>query len=250
MGLVEKQHHIKSKKPLRKGWMKLSTNELKALKVERERTGVDVVALYRVIPNCPEGLWPHTIWHWLDGKAGSARIDFYKTVLATWQALPDAPMLEGEALGLGPLIQQGDRVVLNDTARERLRELQDASGLGAVRLLDEAAQDGQTIPEGLKHTAILQWMNGATQSAKAAHLAFVVERWREAAARGLEWVDLTPEIQAQLIPMREAGLIPGKILNDAPDKPDGLTPAIISRWLSGKVKRVRVDYLEWVLGRE
>jgi len=227
----------------------LTAADLEALRAERERTGVEVAALYRGIPDCPAGLKPHTIWHWLDGKVGSARIDFYKTVLAAWRSLPDAPLLEGEALGLGPLVQHGDRVALSEDARGRLRELQDASGIGAVKLLDEAARDGHMIPDGLKHSTILQWMSGATQSAKARHLAFVVGRWQEAAARGLEWIDLTPDIQAQLAPLRAAGLLPSKILNDAADKPDGLTPAIISRWLSGKVKRVRVDYLEWVLGR-
>lgn len=227
----------------------LSEAEISALSAERARTGVDVAALYRALPEPRNGLKPHTIWQWLDGKTKSARLDHYRIVLETWRAIPDAPVLDGEVLGLGKLEMSGDKVVLSDKARAQFRKWQEASGVGAVALLKSALRDGETLPKGLKPAMILQWMSGATKVAKPEHLEFVVREWAKAAERNLEWVEISSETLARFREMREDGLLPGKIFKDAKYAPDGLSPPMISRWLSGRTTRARKDHLKWVLGR-
>ena len=168
-------------------------------------------------------------------------------VLNAWRAMPDRTVLDGEALGLGPLEMRGDKVALGDQVRAQLKAWQDASGIGAVRLLKDAEREGATLPQNLKPPMIVQWISGATKIARPEHLEFVALRWAKAAERGLDWVEITAVELERLKALREAGLLPSRILKNAPDKPDGLTSAVISNWLSGKVKRARKDYLEWVI---
>lgn len=229
--------------------MPLRQSELDALRAEIVRTGIDVVGLFRVMDAPPAGLMPYTVQNWFAGHATTARRDYYAAVLGAWRGLPDIDILDGEALGLGTLEYDGGSVVLNEAVRRRLKEWQDASGMGAVNLLSKAKADGLVIPVGLKHTNIHQWLSGATKSAEPEHLAFVAKAWADASERGLVWIELNDDIRAELTPLREAGLIPSRILKNAPDKPDGLTPAVISNWLSGKSRRLRKDHLDWVLQR-
>lgn len=163
--------------------MALGEAEIEALAAERRRTGVDVAALYRAIPEPRKGLKPHTIWQWLDGKVKSAGVDHYHMVLETWRSLPDVPQLDGETLGLGHLEMKGNKVVINDAISARLREWQKASGVGALELLKSAWRAGEIIPEGLKARTVTQWIRGETNVARPDHLEFVATRWREAAER-------------------------------------------------------------------
>ena len=239
---------------IERAWMKprriaLTAAHCAALGAEKLRTGVDVTPLFKSIESPPRGLKPHIIHQWLSGKTGTARQDHYEAVLAAWRSLPDILQLDGKALGIGPVEMQAGRIVLNDRIRDRLHSLQNASGKGPTALLQWVVSQGMNPPEGLKASTIAQWLNGTAKTAAPEELRLVIEAWAKASERGLGWIALTEELQARLRPYRDAGLLPSRLFKDAPDKPEDLTPAMISRWLAGTVRRIRKDHLDWVLGR-
>lgn len=234
------------------GRMPLTPERIAALEHERRRSGVELPTLLRQMTLRGESPPSITvIGNWFRGSVQCANRAHYDAVLKAWKSCPTPSALNPQEFGLEELEIVRGRVVLTDAVRTRLHDLRQRSGQGIAAMLKDAMRNGEDIPKGLNFSVIQQWLNGVTQTAKHEHFGFVMRHWSKTAAQGksLHWTEMSREIAEQLRPMREAGLIPSRIFVDADDVPDGISPAMISSWVTGNSKRLRSDHLEWVLKR-
>lgn len=120
-------------------------------------------------------------------------------------------------------------VTLTHDIRNELIRLKSETGLGPMKLLARASD----VPDGLDSAIINTWLNGKTRSARADHLAFVLNAYRQAAPV----LAVTDEMRGKLnSEMARTGCTPARLLNRLAPHPDGLTALVISRWATGRLK--------------
>jgi hypothetical protein len=143
---------------------KITEDILDVLKEHWHRTKVGPVPLLKDAADKPEGLRPHIIAAWLDGRSRSYRKDHLKYVLERWSALPDALNTRRVLSGYAEI---------TPAQRDRLHELKNRTGFGPNALM-RGAKDA---PRGLGSGKIWGWLDGTIKTAKPEQLAYVFTRW-------------------------------------------------------------------------
>ena len=212
------------------------------LRDHAERTGIGAMRLLRGAKDRPAGLTASMIGQWLRGATQMAAPAHVTYVIARWATLPS-----NKRLSLTPEM----RAQLN---AEFLR-----TGSGAVVLLKRATD----IPPGLTHQIIQSWASDRPKPGTVGetHWNYVMARLGSmpdniaAPVRFTETahqhkVEITAEEFAELHYHRQRTGIGGvALLRAASDKPGGLTPAMISAWLSRQATRAAPGFVAYVLGR-
>ena len=109
------------------------------------------------------------------------------------------------------------------------------TGIGPQKLLSGK----QDKPDGLDSGLVNNWLSAQTRSARPEHAGYVLHLWRNAPIM----MELSDEDRAALRnAMDQAGLTPQSLLNRMEQRPPGLTPDVLSRWLAGKVNRVNAEW--------
>ena len=117
------------------------------------------------------------------------------------------------------------------------------------------------VPSGLTRPTIENWLYKRCQTARADFIEFVLNEWRalpdgdlrsslprnRAAKTKPGYVEITPEIRAELRSYREKKLIPSQLFKLVDDLPDGLQPYMVSAWINGVCKTAKEEYLNSVL---
>lgn len=131
--------------------------------------------------------------------------------------------------------------------------------MGAVQILKRA----KDIPPGLTHQIIQSWTSDGTKpnTASETHWHYVMARLaampdcvpasaRLVGAGNKLKIEIAPDDLAELRHHRErTGIGGGILLRNASDKPAGLTPTMISNWLSGTVNKAVPELVAYVLAR-
>lgn len=131
--------------------------------------------------------------------------------------------------------------------------------MGAVQILKRA----KDIPPGLTHQIIQSWTSDGTKpnTASETHWHYVMARLgtlpdhvatpaRFVQTEHQRKVEITADEFAELHHHRQRTGIGGAVLlRDASDKPAGLTPGMISAWLSRQATRAAPGLVAYVLAR-
>lgn len=203
------------------------------------RTGTGSARLLRGAKDKPQGLKSGIVDSWLHGLVESVRPEYHAYVLARWASLPDRRRM--------PLTTEMSATLNAEMVR---------TGLGPVTAL----RGGRDRPPDLTH-AVVSGSAGATVNTVA------VEHWEYLLGRLRALPDATTPTRSRLVQRRvrqaitegelaelrvhreRTGRGGGVLLRNAPDKPPGVTSAMISNWLSGRSKMADSDHIAYVLAR-
>ncbi|MBP5856690.1 hypothetical protein KAJ83_06700 [Marivibrio halodurans] len=211
------------------------------LRRARERTGCGPKALLDGAHDAPDKLTEGMIRTWLSGSAKRARKDHLDWTLARWEGLPDETPAEPREP------EKSSRVPIDEARRARLRALRRDTGLSPPALLQRLGVDRDAIPSGLSGSMIAAWLAGSTKTARRDHLAFIEDAWRHLAAREPGYIPLDAVIVDELrASKKRSGIGETRLLQEAGDKPEGLTPSVLRNWLSGQTATARADHLAFV----
>lgn len=123
------------------------------------------------------------------------------------------------------------RIPITDEIRGELNVLHKKTNVGPQRLLKGKADR----PKGLNSTTIYHWMDGTHATAKQSHMEWVLREWRSQ-------TQLEPITQADLElfdkELKRTGFTPTSLLNRLSPVPDGLTPDILHRIRSKRLKKL------------
>lgn len=72
-------------------WIELTEATSNFMKKERERTGLSLAKFIANAENCPEGLTPTLISHWIHRRVKTINKEFLSFVLTEWEKYPDSP---------------------------------------------------------------------------------------------------------------------------------------------------------------
>jgi hypothetical protein len=206
------------------------TPEIRAeLQMHRERTKIGPTKLLYYRETHPKGLTPAMVSSWLQGEVKSTTHERLLYVLNKWESLPSCDF---------------EYIEITSDILEQLISYKDKTTIGPKILLSKL----ENIPAGLNAALINNWLSKGVRSAREDHLAFVLNNWKQLSLEP-ERIKITPDILQKLKDYRDAFLLPGNILKNATDKPEGLTSHIISSWFSGRTKTARKDHIEYVLSR-
>lgn len=118
-----------------------------------------------------------------------------------------------------------------------------------------------SVPVGLTRPTIENWLYRRCQTARADFIEFVLSEWRalpegdkgvglprnRTAKTQPGYIEITPEIRAELQSYRDNKLIPSQLFKQSDDVPGGLRPSMISTWVNGVVRTAKKEYLDYVL---
>lgn len=222
----------------------LTPEMIARLEAEKTRTGRGPSSLLWNAKDKPPGLTSSTIMAWLKGTIRRVDQEHFDYVLARWSALPD-----------------DNRRPLTPDMRAALNAEFIRTGLGATRLL----QGAEDCPAGLAAPMIQSWLNGRANigTVDGNYWDYVMERLRgfpdapPSAPRKervkLRYVGKAPIGEADLAELRHhrerTGIGGAVLLRTAKDKPEGLTPGMISGWLTGAVGIACPEYVAYALAR-
>ena len=150
------------------------------------------------------------------------------------------------------------RVPLTDDLLNEIQGHIDRTLVGPHLLLKQAQIP---IPSGLTRPTLENWLYRRCKTARADFIEFVLSEWRALPDGDLSvtlprnrakktkpgYVELTPEIRAELQSYRDKKLIPSQLFKLVDDIPNGLQPSMISTWVNGSAKTSKTEYLEYVL---
>lgn len=218
--------------------------EMREMRSLARRSGVGARALLRGRrKEQPEGLTARLLASWLAKTPKRARRDHLDFALSRWRVLID---------------HGRDRSPVTESYLKRLQRHRERSGVEPAGLFDGA----NGLPEGLSLGMVRQWLGGNIASARKDHMDYVLARWSampdaappDPVATEPEQEDVRITLDARhreaLRRYRDMRLLPGAVLGGShDDRPDGLSAAVISGWLSGRTSRAREDHLNWVLTR-
>lgn len=123
------------------------------------------------------------------------------------------------------------RVSITEEIRAELKRLNAETGVGPQRLLKGKADR----PKGLNSAIIYRWLDGTIRTAMAEHLDFVLREWQNETS--LE--PLTDDDLAKLdSELKRTGYTPTSLLNHLSNVPNGLTPDLLHRLRSKRLKKV------------
>lgn len=198
--------------------------------------------LLRGAKDKPDELKSDMVRRWMAGQVRDAVPSHVDYILARWSALPT-----NKRIPLTPDM----RALLNAEFRR--------TGIGPVVVLKRAPD----VPSGLTHQIIQAWASDRPKpnTVSETHWAYVIKRlgslpdFVAATPQFVETehqrkVEITANEFAELHHHRQRTGIGGAVLlRDANDKPAGLTPGMISAWLSREAKRAAPGLVAYVLAR-
>ncbi len=161
-----------------------------------------------------------------------------------------------------PLTPHDELIEIDDGMRRQLAAEQARTGLTPGALL----KDRTDRPTGLTSGQVNRWMTGEATKAQAAHFAYVLDKWREAAnappkrrsprtgrpygGDGEDWIEITDDHVARLrAALAESGEQVEHFLKGRTDVPDGLTFRIVRGWLYRKAWTMRASHWRYVMER-
>lgn len=198
--------------------------------------------LLRGATDKPVGLKSDMVRRWMAGQVRDAVPSHVTYILARWSALPT-----------------NKRVPLTPDMRAQLNAEFRRTGIGPVLVLKRAPD----VPSGLTHQIIQAWASNRPKpnTVSETHWAYVMGRlsampnFEVAPVRFVETehqskVEITADEFGELHHHRQRTGIGGAILlRNASDKPAGLTPGMISAWLSRQATRAAPGFVAYVLAR-
>ena len=234
-----------ARRSIRSAYLKpepLAPEILAELREHAERTGVGAMRLLRGASDKPSGLTATVIGRWLNGKAESAVPSHVEYALERWAALPT-----------------NRRIPLTAGMRAELIAEFARTGKGPVPILKQA----RDIPDGLTRQIIQVWASDKPKPGTVGetHWDYVMSRLRAlpdgapSASRlnkagRMRQVEISASDLAELLHHRERTGIGGALLlRSAKDVPAGLTPAMISGWMSGQAKKADPAMVAFTLAR-
>jgi hypothetical protein len=209
------------------------------IRAEIERTGIGPMRLLRGKLDKPGGLTSQMVESWMSGAVQSAVPGHVTFLLERWGALPTNRLM----------------MLTPDMANILAAECR-RTGMGPVTVLRRASD----LPGGLTQQVIQTWVDQSTRKVSAIHWDYIMTRLRgmpdASGAVKSNFVrrnarqEIGADDLAELRRYRERTGIGGAILlRNASDKPAGLTPSMISSWLSGVAKTAEPGHVAYVLGR-
>jgi hypothetical protein len=208
------------------------------LRALQASTGLGPSALLRGRKDILAGLSSGQIRGWTTGKIGTARADHLDCVLKLWREVDPV-------------------VPITESTRQRLLAEKKRTGLGSLALL----RRDPDAPDGLTPAMLDTWLRGSVDRARRSHLEYILRRWKElpdgasvakSSAHNIRSkcprIVITEEMRQTLIRERErtGATIRFRVRRD-PNLPSGLTPALISNWLNGRIRSARPDHWEFVM---
>ena len=150
------------------------------------------------------------------------------------------------------------RIPLTEDLLNEIQGHIDRTLVGPHLLLKKARRP---VPQGLSRPTLENWLYRRCETARADFVEFVLDEWRVLPDGDLTgplprhrkvktkpgYVEITPEVRAELEGFRRAKLIPGRLFQECEDVPSGLQPSMISAWVNGSAKTAKEEYLEFVL---
>lgn len=211
------------------------------------------MGLLRGARDKPAGLSSSMIDSWLSGAVQSAVPVHVAYALNRWKALPT-----------------NRKAQLTPEMSAALAAEIDRTGMDPIRFMD--ADD---IPQGLTWRVILSWIKLTTSTLSQTHWKYVTERLRalpdssypplyrerrtEPArassnlSQRVAWTALREIEKSDLAELRHhrerTGIGGAILLKTATDKPAGLTPSMISSWITGVAKTANPELVAYVLAR-
>ena len=172
---------------------------------------------------------------------------------------------------VGGVSPSGVRDILTDvraiagsgkTLRQTLKSELKRTGMTAIALL----QDADDLPDGLDVRAVNRWIAGLAQPDRQSHLDYVFDKLRalpdaptgsrgHVAGRpgrrhprpGEEWIEVTPEMRAQLRSEIVRTTLSFDAIAEVDGKPEGLTPRIVRGWMRGDARTTRAAHWDFVM---
>lgn len=160
--------------------------------------------------------------------------------------------------GYSGYMSSKQRIPLTDDLMNEIQGHIDRTLVGPHLLLKQAQNP---IPSGLTRPTIENWLYRRCKTARTDFIEFVLSEWRtlpdgdlgaplprnRATKTKPGYVEITPEMRAELQSYRDKKLIPSQLFKLVDDIPDGLQPSMISAWVNGNAETAREEYLKYVL---
>lgn len=140
-----------------------------------------------------------------------------------------------------------DYIPITQEIIDTLLEQQKRTGFGSSEILK--GRDPEK-PMGLNSGMVGKWLRGKIKSAKAAHVDYVMRKWKELPDNSINYIELTAEKRSRLREKhKETGLSQKKLLSNRSDIPDGLTPSKAGSYIhpSSIIKTIRHDYYDYLI---
>lgn len=104
-------------------------------------------------------------------------------------------------------------------------------------------------PEGLTPDTIDYWLSGECKTARLDQLRYVMAKWKQLPTYEHEFITITDHIQTTLLEYKRLlGAGPQALMwGFRHEKPEGLRPGEIKKWLAGTKQIARKDHLDYVL---
>lgn len=209
----------------------LSKAHIELLRSEIARTGAGPQQLMRGLSReKPEGLSSALIRNWAEGRTATAKRHHWDWVLDRYAAYAPDPSLI-------PLTAE-----MKSELDAEIRRTQTVPAK-LFRTVGEA-----TTPSGLKAHSVRNWLIYPQQSVRESDYNWVMNAYQELPDRPYR-IELDPEmltrIKAEAIRTGASGHSLLKYANG--QAPDGLTPVVINRWISGKGATARSDHWAFVM---
>lgn len=209
----------------------LSKAHIELLRSEIARTGAGPQQLMRGLSReKPEGLSSALIRNWAEGRTATAKRHHWDWVLDRYVAYAPDPSLI-------PLTAE-----MKSKLDAEIRRTQTVPAK-LFRTVGEA-----TTPSGLKAHSVRNWLIYPQQFVRESDYNWVMNAYRELPDQPYR-IELDPEklarIKAEAIRTGASGHSLLKYANG--QAPDGLTPVVINRWISGKGATARSDHWAFVM---
>lgn len=243
-----------NRRKLRVEYIEISDETRRRLNELSIQTNLSPYDFFRVVRNrAPQGLASTTIKLWLSGKNKSAHKEYLNFVIKEWESI---------------LLQENNKVEITNDIREELLFHKARTGLSAKMFLANL----DNIPDDLNSIWVNGWLTGNIKSADPVHMEFVLNEWRRLKNKG--WYSL-PARQNKSHPLKPRNRRNGPIFEEIseherhllkekfaakkitlksfiqrfyPETHD-ITPAMISSWMTGRVKKTLKSQLNLVLDK-
>lgn len=233
------------------------------LSAEIERTGVSVPDLLAMRHKPPLRLTSNQIARFLHGDDGALLEDKQRRLLALWRDLPDRIAIPGPQTPAKPQREErrksrtADRLIAEARQLDRRRSkaaIRGPARRSRSRLLAEIERTGVSAaqlpgrPREPTKTQLQRFLKGDDRAMTREQQSQALALWK--GLPDCEWVELTDAVLARLEGLiARTGKSPAAIWQLGPERPPGLTRQLVRRWLNGKEREARKDFLDDVLAR-
>jgi superfamily II DNA or RNA helicase len=199
------------------------TDETKdKLKRYQEKTGIAPVSVLKGREDVPASLTPGRAKHWISGAAEFAIKNHLDYIFKAY-----------EDCGL--------RAITSRTLSNLTKEIE-RTGVNPNSVLNDAVD----VPSGVNKGKVASWISGSSSRAQASELAYVLRRYRQ--FPNDPYIDMSDEDHMTLQQYKkQTGIGAHAFIGKFNNPPEGLTAAMLDRWIRKKPERVREDHLKFVV---